>query len=203
MNILRLLSTIFLFGVAFTASAENKKDFPDSNKELFVTATYSMKVLCENPPGYDADSIIVFKVIRNTYFTGVIFPKEKGVGAKGISPTRYTLDAFEVSKTEQLLKQNIKKLNQLLRKREHFRLKEEQIPYLNYDDLKAFFRQYVGYKLGNGDIIVQMTFERNHSGDYLLEEFRNHTDAYESYDFFCLDVNLTKQQITLPQGFVY
>ena len=194
---------ISFLDIVFNMSAiEYPTDSLSADHELFVTATYSMKVLCENPPGYDTDSIMVFRTVRNKNFTGVIFPKEKGVGL-GASPTRYTLSAYEVSKTEQVIKHNIKRLNKLLKKRRHFRLKGEQIPNLSYNDLNDFFRHYIGYKLKNGDIIVLIIFERNQFGDYLLEELPTWTDANESYNYFGIDVNLTRKKIMLPKGFVY
>ena len=203
MTIKRIIILLAVLGCVMPAfSCRFENDSLETDHELFTTATYKIKVLCENPPGYDTDSIVLFRLVRNSFFTGVIFPKEKGVGL-GVSSTRYTLSAYEVSKVEQIIKHNIEKLNLLLKKRKHFRLKKEDIPYLSYNDLKDFFRKYVGYKLKNGNIIVVVTFERNKTGDCLFEEASEWTDTDESYNYFGLDVNLTRKKIMLPKGYVY
>lgn len=176
--------------------------FKDNNRFLIKT-TYKVQLYNDCSISSKMDSIIAFRVVVSDSFSGAVFPKEIGLSFPP-SPNQYTLSNNDISLAESILCEKIKVLNKILAERKGSDLIEHP-PYLSYRKLKKYFRQYVGYKMKNGNILIRINFIKRPL-DYLksldneicLDHYVLPMGAETSYSIFNIVVNINSDEVLLP-----
>lgn len=203
---MKYIHKLFFLTVCCLTNLINIDGKPLFKKNKFlINTTYKVELFNDCSTSSKEDSVVAFRIVVGDSFSGAVFPKEIVVDFPfPPSPNRYTLKNNEVSLAESILCENIKVLNRVLSERRGPDVIKHK-PYLSYKKLKKYFRQYVGYKTKNGDILIRINFIKKPldqlkslDNEIWLDYFVHPMGAETSYSIFNIVVNLNSKEISLP-----
>lgn len=125
--------------------------------------------------------------IREKSYEGYIFNKEHCIWGFQPEPTRYTPTLDNIAQAEMILRDSIES-NYVKSKQKVYRK-----PPINKKTLKKYVRQYIGFLSEDGDVIIQIYFNRGHVINEMSKDIIVVLDG--GFNHWSIKINLSTKEL--------